>query len=307
MTVAPAAGGVGRSPVAAGGERGQAARSAGPFAAPRVFPSSRESPPMPRFKFAALAAAVPLVFVAPAVGQDAVEAAALDTGETFVQSAGDVGVLISPDGSKIWGYSAEAGGLTPLPVDVPEAERGKVRPVVGGSVAMVVVDGVAYAYGGKSGEWGRQEIGDRENVVPIVGGEVAAIRVGGGVYAFSGVTGTGGLHPLAADEKTDGPGVGVRYVRVASDRGFGIFSAKAGKWGSVKYPEPPAGEQPEESAAGDDESDAESVRATVNDAVEELSEMAEELTEGQPVIGEPTADVPAAAEPAPAPPEGDEE
>ena len=261
----------------------------------------------------ALAAAVPLVLAAAAAGQEAVEVAPLTTGETFVQSAGDVGVLISPDGSKVWGYSAEAGGLTPLPVDVPREERGKVRPVVSGAVAMVVVDGVAYAYGGESGQWGSQKIGDRENAVPIVGGEVAAIRVEGGVYAFSGVTGTGGLHPLAEGEKTSGPGVGVRYVRVASDRGFGIFSAKAGKWGSVTYPEPPAApaEDAEDEPAPDGgKSDEEIVEEVVEEAAEEMEEVAEAVQEAvsEAIEGTKAADPepPAEpAEPAPAPPEED--
>ncbi|MFH5804042.1 hypothetical protein [Alienimonas sp. DA493] len=156
------------------------------------------------------------------------------TGETFVQGRG-VGVLISPDGSQVWGWSAEAGELVPLPATVPEADRGRFRPVVGGGVAMVVTGGTAYAFGGASGEWGSHPIGDRRNAVPIVGNQVAAIRTADGVYAYSGVTGTGGLHPLEAEEQIDGPAVGEGYVRVASDRGFGVFSAQAGKWGSVRY------------------------------------------------------------------------
>lgn len=156
------------------------------------------------------------------------------TGETFLHGQG-AGVLISPDGSQIWGWSAAVGDLVPLPVAVPEADRGRVQPVVGQGVVMFVTGGSVYAFGGSSGEWGSHPIGDRRNATPIVGSRVAAIRTADGVYAYSGVTGTGGLHPLDADERTDGPAVGQDYARVASDRGFGVFSAQAGKWGSVRY------------------------------------------------------------------------
>lgn len=292
---------------------------------------------MPRFQFtAALAAAAPLALAAPAVGQETVisetiisqdgvvnstalegvifpdfgsvaQSSAPSTGETFVQSA-TVGVLISPDGSKVWGYSAEAGGLTPLPVDVPEEERGKIRPVVSGSVAMIVVDGTAYAYGGESGEWGSQAIGDRENAVPIVSVATAAIRVAGGVYAFSGITGTGGLHPLAEDETTSGPSVGSSYVTVASNRGFGIFSAQAGRWGSVKYPEPPAKEEPaedesaEERPAGDDDA----AGAEMKDDAPVAEEPAAEETPAEAPPADKPEEPAGRAEPAPAPPGGDE-
>ena len=273
---------------------------------------------IPRTLSAALAAALPLALAAPAVGQETIiydsaviyepapraglgSPASAPTGETFVRS-GKVGVLISPDGSKVWGYAAKAGGLTPLPVDVPEAERGKVRPVVSQGAAMVVVDGVAYAYGGESGAWGSQEIGDRKNAVPIVGGTVAAIRVAGGVYAFSGVTGTGGLHPLADDEETSGPSVGDSYATVASDRGFGIFSAEAGKWGSVTYPEPP--ENAEASGAGTNETDT-----PEPDAGAEAEEAGDDplMKKAAPEVQSDDVSTAPAAEPAaeavPAPPE----
>ncbi|QDT18220.1 hypothetical protein [Alienimonas californiensis] len=156
------------------------------------------------------------------------------TGETFLHGQG-AGVLISPDGSQIWGWSAAVGDLVPLPVAVPEADRGNVQPVVGQGVVMFVTGGSVYAFGGASGEWGSHPIGERATATPIVGSHVAAIRTADGVYAYSGLTGSGGLHPLDADERIDGPAVGGNYVRVASERAFGLFSAKAGKWGSVRY------------------------------------------------------------------------
>ena len=288
---------------------------------------------MPRFKSAALAATMPLVFAPIAVGQQGVftepvpaqggfvgggfGTAFPETGETTVESQG-VGVLISPDGSKVWGFALASGGLAPLPVDVPEEERGTLQPVVSGGILMLVVDGVAYAYGGESGEWGSQEIGDRENAVPIVGSDVAAIRVAGGVYAFSGVTGTGGLHPLGDGEVTGGPVVGAQYVKVASDRGFGYFSARAGKWGSVKYPEPPAGEDAGDEDGTDEGDDAgapapaeqvEEIMEEAGEAIEEIGEAVEEAMEeaaeqAAEAPADSPADTPAPAEPAPAPPEG---
>ena len=157
------------------------------------------------------------------------------TGETWIQGQA-VGVLISPDGSRVWGYSAAAGGLTPLPVEVPEAERGAVAPVVGPGVAMLIVDGTVYAYGGASGEWGVQPVGDRAGATPVVAVSIAAVRVEGGVYAYSGTTGTGGLHPLGEGEEAIQPTVGPGIVTVRSARGFGVFSGAAGTWGSVRYP-----------------------------------------------------------------------
>ncbi|MEM9701636.1 MAG: hypothetical protein AAF907_04245 [Planctomycetota bacterium] len=144
-------------------------------------------------------------------------------------------VLISPDGSRIWGWSQESGKMMPLPVPVPEAERGKVQPIVGHRVAMLIVDGTVYAYGGKSGAWGSHPIGDRENAVPIVGMGVAAIRTADGVYAYSGLAGKGGLHALDADEAAFEPIVGIDYSMVRTPKSFGMFSADTGTWGSVRY------------------------------------------------------------------------
>ena len=275
---------------------------------------------MPRLPMSAAAAplalALPLALAPAAAGQDVIyysdalvspAPAGPSTGETFIQSA-NVGVLISPDGSKIWGYSAEAGGLTPLPVDVPEEERGEVRPVVSGNVAMVVVGDAVYAYGGESGEWGSHPVGGREDARPIVGQNVAAIRVADGVYAFSGLAGAGGLHPLAEDEQSDGPAVGAGYVKVASDKGFGMFSAKTGTWGSVKYPAPPA--EPAAPAGGaaaaeDAAAGAAAAAEAVVDAVEDVAEEIGEAARAADPAAEETAteEPPAAAEPAPAPPE----
>ena len=268
---------------------------------------------------AVLTAALPLLFTAAASAQlggvggefpaDRLvfRSALPDTGETWVSSAG-IGVLISPDGSKVWGYSEIIGGLAPLPVDVPEAERGKIAPVVSPNIAALIVDGTAYFYGGASGEWGAQTIGDREDARPIVSPSVGVIRVADGVYAYSGITGTGGLHPLAEGEKTGGPAVGLGYARVASDRGFGIFSARAGKWGSVTYPKPaPAAENAEQSGAanaggqpGDGAGDS-----LPEQSPPEAQSADTTVRPGDAPAPDADADEPERAEAAPAPPTGD--
>ena len=184
-------------------------------------------------------------------------AATQETGELFIQGR-RVLVLISPDGSQVWGWSQASGKMTPLPVEVPEEERGEVEPVLSQSVAMLTVGGVAYAFGGSSGEWGSHPIGDRPDGVdgfgtPIVGTSVAAIRTADGVYAYSGETGTGGLHPLEENEEAVGPAVGQDYVMVRSPQSFGMFSGETGTWGSVRYEAPADDAKDEPSAASDDD------------------------------------------------------
>ena len=138
-----------------------------------------------------------------------------DTGETFVQGR-RVLVLISPDGSKVYGWSQASGKMTPLPVDVPKEERGELQPIIGDDVAAVTVNGTIYAYGGSSGKWGSYQVG--------------------------------------ADEQVVGPSVGQDYVMVRSKQGFGMFSAETGTWGSVRYPQP-ANETEGDGSRNDTEND----------------------------------------------------
>ena len=272
---------------------------------------------MPRITFAALAAAAPLVLAAPAVGQEtAISETVVSqnapsgvsyrtipaTGETFLYGAGlglppaggagGVAALVSPDGSKVWGYDSAGGELVPLPVDIPEEERGKVAPVLGAGVMMLKAGGKAYAFGG--GNWAEQDLGDRTDAPPIVSKSVGAIKVEAGVYAFSGVTGSGELYELGEDEKDAQPSVTDGAVIVKSKTGFAVFGAAGGTWASVAYPDPPAGEDPAD----------EPPAATEESAVDEPpAEGATADTPEAPVTGDDRDDAPAKAEPAPAPPE----
>ncbi|NNJ25147.1 hypothetical protein LzC2_12100 [Planctomycetes bacterium LzC2] len=190
-------------------------------------------------------------------------------------------VLISPDRSKVWGWSQSSGKMTPLPVDVPEEERGKVQPIVGQDVAMLVVGGTVYAFGGSSGKWGSHPVGERDAVnhlgVPVVGTTVAATRTADGVYAYSGVSGKGGLHELGEGEEAVAPSVGIDYAMVRSPKSFGMFSAETGTWGSVRYPQPQGESAPDnggEEGPGepDQPADSDADRGSSNAEADEATE-----------------------------------
>ena len=204
--------------------------------------------------------------------------------------------LVSPDGSKVWGYDSAGGELVPLPVDIPEEERGKVAPVLGAGVMMLKAGGKAYAFGG--GAWAEQDLGDRTDAPPIVSKSVGAIKVEAGVYGFSGVTGSGELYELGEDEKDAQPSVTDGAVIVKSKTGFAVFGAAGGTWASVAYPEPPAKEEPagiEESAVDDEPADQET-----NDDANADEEM-DEVAEAEPAVEVPARDArPGRARPRPA-------
>jgi len=113
-------------------------------------------------------------------------------GETLIQSGGSDGVptlfvLVSPDGDRAWGYSAEKGEWKPAPV-TGEADA-KLVPVVSSAAAVMTEGRRVHAFSGLKGEWDTLELPEGAEAQPSVGQDYAEVRTAKAVSIFSARTG----------------------------------------------------------------------------------------------------------------------
>lgn len=148
------------------------------------------------------------------------------------QTAPTMFLLISPDKTRLWGYSTEKGEWKDS--GFKGGDGAAVVPILGGSVAVFRTRDKAYAFGSESGEWDSVDLSGPGT--PIVGTHVAAIGEGRKVHAFSSLKGE--WDTLELPEGTNPvPVVGTDYAQVRTDKLVAVFSARTGTWAAVEFAE----------------------------------------------------------------------
>jgi hypothetical protein len=97
-------------------------------------------------------------------------------------------VVVSPDKTRVWGYSTEKGEWKKMPFDGRKARA--IQPILGVSVAVVAEGPKVHAFGAVKGEWDTLELPEGTEPQPVVGGDCAEFRTKTSISVFSAKTGT---------------------------------------------------------------------------------------------------------------------
>jgi hypothetical protein len=114
-------------------------------------------------------------------------------GEIVLQSGGAANqkgaaptffLVVSTDGSRVWGYSVETGKWQPAPLDDADETRLGV-PVLGGAVGFITEGRRVHAFSSLEGEWDTLQVPEKGDLQPVVGTDYAEVRTKSGLSLFS--------------------------------------------------------------------------------------------------------------------------